>query len=198
MRESHPSLEAALAPTGRHPHAARVAQQHPALNPLGRQDAAALIGVTAVLQGHLLSRALSPHLVDALNRHLHTAGLVESDAGPAELRLALANLTDRIRYALGEYDEPSAPDTGQAEQYFGFASETAAQTFAEASSADGESAGPPEAVDGRAYDGDVSWQVAVRTAELPLSDEFDHHVKRLRDLAAQYGGSYGGWSTAHA
>lgn len=145
-----------------------------------------------------MSRELSPDLVDALNRHLHTAGLVESEAGPAELRLALANLTDRLRYALGEYEEPPAPDTGQAEQYFGFASETAAQAFVETSTAAGESAGPPEAVDGRAYDGAVSWQVAVRTVELPLSDEFDHHVKRLRERAAQHGGSYGGWGTATA
>jgi hypothetical protein len=141
---------------------------------------------------------LSPHLVDSLNRHLHRAGLVESDAGPAQLRLALANLTDRIRYALGEYEEPPAPDTGRAEQYFGFASETAARAFAEASTVIGESAASPEAVGGRAYDGDVSWQVAVRTAELPLSDEFAHHVKQLRELAARHGGSYGGWGTATA
>jgi hypothetical protein len=198
MRESHPSFRAALAPTGKHPHAARVAQQHPALNRLGRQDAAALIGMTAVLQGHLLIGELSPDLVDALNRRLHKAGLVESEAGPAELRLALANLTERVRYALGEYDEPPAPDSGQAEQYFGFASEIAAQAFAGASAVDGEFAASPERVDGRAYDGDVRWQVAVRTAELPLSDGFDRHVKRLRELAARHGGSYGGWGTATA
>jgi hypothetical protein len=175
-----------------------MAHHDTAPNPLGHQDAAALIGVTAVFQGHLLIGELSPHLVDSLNRHLHRAGLVESDAGPAQLRLALANLTDRIRYALGEYDEPPAADTGQVDQYFGFASRIGAQAFVEASAAHGESAAPPVAVDGRAYDGDVSWQVAVRTAELPLSLEFDQHVQRLRALAAGHGGSYGGWGSGIA
>jgi dsDNA-binding SOS-regulon protein len=124
-------LHTVLAPMASHPHAARVAQPDATLNPLDRQDAAALIGVSAVLQGHLLTGELSPHLAQALNRHLHQAGLVQSDAGRAELRLALANLTERLRYALGEYDEPPAPDTGQAEHYFGFASNTAAQAFAQ-------------------------------------------------------------------
>jgi Regulator of ribonuclease activity B len=175
-----------------------VADQHPAPHPLGRSDAAALIGVTAVLQGYLLIGELVPDLVDALNRRLHRAGLVGSDAGPAELRLALGDLTDRIRYALGEYDEPPAPGTGETRQHFGFVSETEAQAFARAAIEDGESAAPPEAVDGRAYDGHVGWQVAVRVAELPLSDGFDRHVARLRELAARHGGSYGGWATATA
>jgi hypothetical protein len=175
-----------------------VAQHDTVPNPLGQQDAAALIGVTAVLQGHLLTGGLSANLVDSLNRHLHKAGLVESDSGPAELRLALANLTDRIRYALGEYDEPPPPDTGQVDHYIGFASRTAAQAFAEASAAQGESVAPPVPVNGRAYDGDVNWQVAVRTAELPLSVAFDHRLKRLRQLAARDGGSYGGWGSGTA
>src|SRR3954470_24880806 len=76
-----------------------------------------LIGVTAVLEGHLLAGELSAHLIDSLNRHLHRAGLVESDAGPTELRLTLANLTERVRYALGEYDEPPPPDNGQVDHY---------------------------------------------------------------------------------
>jgi regulator of RNase E activity RraB len=51
-------------------------------------------------------------------------------------------------------------------------------------------------VDGRAYDGDVGWQVAVRTSELPLSAEFDTQVRQLRALAAEHGGTYGGWGQA--
>jgi hypothetical protein len=49
-------------------------------------------------------------------------------------------------------------------------------------------------VDGRAYDGEVRWQVAVRTSELPLSAAFDAQVDRLRSLAAEHGGTYGGWA----
>jgi hypothetical protein len=173
-------------------------QQGVAPNPLGQQDAAALIGVAAVLEGHLLAGDLNPHVVDSLNRHLQSAGLVESGAGPAQLRLALANLNQRLRHVLGEHDQPPAPDTGQVDQYFGFASEAAAQAFAEAARTQRESASSPVAVDGGAYDGEVRWQVAVRTVELPLSVEFDHHVQRLRALAAGHGGSYGGWGSATA
>ena len=57
------------------------------------------------------------------------------------------------------------------------------------------SAGTPVAVDGRAYDGDVSWQVAVRTAELPLSAGFDLVRQRLRAPAAEHSGQDGGWGT---
>jgi hypothetical protein len=127
-------------------------------------------------------------------------GLVGSGAGPAGLRLALADLNQRLRHALGEQDEPPAPDTGQVDhqvdQYVGFASVTAAHAFVESARARGESAVPPVAVDGAAYDGEVRWQVAVRTAELPLSTEFDDHVARLRALAAEHGGIHGGWGSA--
>ena len=165
-------------------------------NPLGAQDAAALVEVAAVLEGHLLSGGMDPHLVDSLNRHLQRVGLVGSGAGPAGLRLALADLNQRLRHALGEQDEPRAPDTGQVDQYVGFASVTAAHAFVESARARGESAVPPVAVDGAAYDGEVRWQVAVRTAELPLSTEFDDHVARLRALAAEHGGIHGGWGSA--
>lgn len=50
-------------------------------------------------------------------------------------------------------------------------------------------------MDGRAYDGDVGWQVAVRTEEPPLTAAFDRHVLRLAALAGPHGGSYGGWGS---
>jgi hypothetical protein len=160
---------------------------------LGEEDAAALIGVAAVLEGQLLARELDPDLVDSLIRHMAGAGLVAPGAGPAELRLALSGLNHRLRYVLGEYDEPPAPPTGEVDQYFGFSSRDPAQDFAGAARAMGESAASPVPVDGRAYDGEVGWQVAVRTMELPLSAGFADHVRRLQALAAEHGGSYGGW-----
>jgi hypothetical protein len=172
-----------------------VASDDSAPRPLHRRDAAALIRITAVLEGHLLSGESDPHLVAALNRHLEGAGLVEADAGLPDLRLALANLNQRIRYAAGEHDAPPAPDTGEADQYFGFADSTAAEAFAESAAVRGETATAPVAVDGRAYEDEVSWQVAVRTTELPLSAAFDRHVLRLAALAGEHGGSYGGWGS---
>jgi hypothetical protein len=152
--------------------------------PLDRRDAVALIALTAVLEAHLLADDLDPHVVG------HLAGRLRAD-GPPELRLALADLTQRLRYALGEYDRPPAPDTGQVDHLLGFGTHPAARAFAEAV---GDSADEPVEVDGRAYDGAVRWQVAVRTPELPLSAAFDAQVDRLRSLAAEHGGTYGGWA----
>jgi len=172
-----------------------VASDDPAPRPLHRRDAAALIGIAAALEGHLLSGELDPLLAAALGRHLHEAGLVEGDAGPADLRLALGNLNQRLRYTNGEHDAPPAPDTGQTDQYFGFPDRAAAEAFAESAAARDEVAAAPVTVDGRAYDGDVGWQVAVRTTELPLSVAFERHVLRLAALAGEHGGSYGGWGS---
>jgi hypothetical protein len=161
--------------------------------PLGGRDAAALIGVAAVLEGHVVAGDLAPHVLDSLVRHFHGAGLVGAEAGPAELRLAPADLNQRLRYALGEHDEPPAPGTGAADVLFGFASEAAAAAFAGAVGAEGEVVATPVPVDGRSYDGDVGCQVTVRTAEPPLSSGFDAHLQRLLASAAVHGGTYGGW-----
>jgi hypothetical protein len=158
-------------------------------NPLGRQDAAALIGVMAVLEGHLVAGDLDPHVVDRLSERLVGRG-----AGAAELRVALGNLNQRLRYVLGEHDEPPAPATGRVDLYVGFAREDVAQAFLEAVRAEGGTATGPVAVDGRAYDdGTVRWQVAVRSTALPLSGEFDLERGRLLALAAESGGRDGGW-----
>jgi hypothetical protein len=167
----------------------------PAPRPLQRQDAAVVVRITAVLESYLLSGEADPDLVEALIRHLHAERLVGADAGPADLRLALANLNHRVRHANGEYDTPPQPDTGQVDHLFGFLDRAAAEAFAEAAAARGEAVAAPVAVDGRAYDGEVGWQVAVRTTELPLSVAFDRHVLRLAALAGEHSGSYGGWST---
>ena len=156
----------------------------PCPRPLDRGDATALIGLTAVLEAHLLAGDLDPHLVDHLTRRLHADG-------PPELRLALADLNQRLRYALGEYADPPVAATGQVDHHLGFADEAAARAFA---GAVGDSAAEPVEVDGSASDGAVRWQVAVRTSELPLSAAFDAQLDRLRSVAAEHGGSYGGWA----
>jgi hypothetical protein len=154
-------------------------------HPLGRQDAEALIGVLAVLEGHLVAGDLDPHVVDRLGERLVGPG-----AGAAELRVALGNLNQRLRYSLGEHDEPPVPDSGLVDLYLGFAVEADAHAFTDAV----PSAGNPMAVDGKSYDDEtVRWQVAVRSTTLPLSAEFDLERARLLALAADHGGQDGGW-----
>jgi hypothetical protein len=164
-------------------------------HPLGQQDAQALIGLVAILEGHLLGGDLDPQLAGSLTVRLQEVGLVGPGGGPPELRLVLADLNQRLRYVLGEYDEPPASHSGGGEMYFGFAAQAAARAFVDAARAQGESAAAPVAVDGRAYDGEVSWEVAVGIVELPLSVRFDQHEQRLSALAAGHGGASGGWGS---
>ena len=165
-----------------------MADDGPAPNPLAKQDAAALIGLLAVLEGHLITGDLDPHVVDHLTSRLQIAG-------PAELRVALGNLNRRLRHVLGEYDERPAPDTGQVDLYVGFSAEDAAHAFLEAVRAQGTAAAGPVAVDGRSYDDKtVRWQVAVRSTALPLSAEFELERGRLLALAAESDGRDGGWA----
>jgi len=69
--------------------------------PIAKVDAAALIGVLAVLQGRALAGDLDGRIVARLSERV---GGVE---GPAGLQAALDGLNQRLRFALGEDDEPS-------------------------------------------------------------------------------------------
>ena len=141
-----------------------------------------------VLEGHLIAGDLDAHVVDRLGERL-----VGPDAGAAELRVALGNLNQRLRYVLGEHDEPPTPDSGEVDLYVGFAAEDAAHAFLDAVRAEGRTAMGPFAVDGRSYDDEtVRRQVAVRSTTLPLSAEFDLERAQLLALAAERGGRDGG------
>lgn len=70
--------------------------------PLFMDDVAALIGVLAVLQGQALGHQLHDEVAGDLRRRLGVLG------GDEELEAALDNLNQRLRYALGEYDNPPA------------------------------------------------------------------------------------------
>jgi hypothetical protein len=156
-------------------------------HPLDRQDAEALIGVTAVLEGHLITGDLDPNVVDRLSERL-----VGPDAGAAELRVVLWNLNKGLRYVLEEHDEPPVRDPGLVDLYVGFTAQATAHAFSQAV----PSAGAPVAVDGRSYDDEtVRWEVPVRSTTPPLSAEFDLERARLLALAAQHGGRDGGWGS---
>lgn len=77
--------------------------------PLQRRDAAALIGVVGVLTGESMLGQLDGDLSDALKRRLAREALVAAPATDRDLQLALSDLVERLRYALGEYDTPPLP-----------------------------------------------------------------------------------------
>jgi hypothetical protein len=74
--------------------------------PVLQRDAQALIGLLAILEGEAMASQLHAGLVDHLSRRFASVGLLADGVGGREFRHALNGMNHRIRYALGEYDEP--------------------------------------------------------------------------------------------
>jgi hypothetical protein len=65
-----------------------------------------LIGILAVLEGELLAGEASDDLVTRLASRLRSNGCMRSGLDErAAVRMALNDLNQRVRYALGEYEE---------------------------------------------------------------------------------------------
>ena len=71
---------------------------------------AALIGLLAVLEGEVWAADTAdddiPEWAKRLARRLSRDGLLASNPGNQELRRALGDLNQRLRYVLGEHDDP--------------------------------------------------------------------------------------------
>lgn len=81
---------------------------------VGRQDAAALVGLLAVLEGELVSDQLASPTVQQICHRFERDGLLATASGAGQLRLALAALNQRLRYALGEFNGPIEPPQARA------------------------------------------------------------------------------------
>ena len=71
---------------------------------MAERDAEVLIGVLAVLEVELMMSQLSAGHLDRLSRRFASVGLTTHGASHGELRQAIDDLGQRLRYALGEYD----------------------------------------------------------------------------------------------
>lgn len=74
--------------------------------PLARADAVALIGILANLNGMITVQAIDGADFEAFRARAEEDGYIPPQGGHYELRQALEDLTQRIRYVLGEYDPP--------------------------------------------------------------------------------------------
>ncbi len=77
-----------------------------------RRDVAALVGMLTTLES-LLSLEAGDQLPDwaaRLARRLTRDGLLDRPEDPRELRQCLNDMNHRLRYALGEYDDPPVPE----------------------------------------------------------------------------------------
>jgi len=159
-------------------------------HPVSQPDAHALLGLVIVVQGELYAGQLEPRLLEQVRQRVETAGLVPVRSGPAELLLALDNLNQRLRWVIGEYDQPLSATIGRVDHHLEFDTVAVAEAFApEVRWAGDPVRGPAPASDG-------GWRVTVTTTELALSAGFDAHADRLRVAAERHGGRSNGFGGA--
>jgi hypothetical protein len=70
---------------------------------------AALIGLLALLEGELMAGGVPEHLSRRIRDRLEQVGLLGAGGTERDLRQSISDLNHRLRYALGEYDEPPQP-----------------------------------------------------------------------------------------
>lgn len=73
------------------------------------RDLAAVIGLLAALEGELMAGEVSQHLSDRIRHRLQVVAVLEPGGTERDLRQSINDLNHRLRYALGEYDEPPSP-----------------------------------------------------------------------------------------
>jgi hypothetical protein len=73
------------------------------------RDLSALIGFLAVIEGELMAGEVSRHLSGRIRDRLERVELVRPGGTERDLRQSINDLNHRLRYALGEYDEPQRP-----------------------------------------------------------------------------------------
>jgi hypothetical protein len=75
-------------------------------NPVQLSDARVLIGVLAILEGAIWGGSLDDKITGKVAERFIDEGLVTGGHDQRDLRQAINDLNQRIRYAAGEYDSP--------------------------------------------------------------------------------------------
>jgi hypothetical protein len=78
----------------------------PVPNPVQRRDANVLIGILAILEGVIWGGQLDEQTTSYLAGRFVEEGLLGADHDQHDLRQAINDMNQRIRYAAGEYDTP--------------------------------------------------------------------------------------------
>jgi hypothetical protein len=81
----------------------------PVPNRVQHRDAGVLIGTLAVLEGAIWAGDFDEHTAGKVAERFVQEGLLAADHGQRDLRQAIGDLNQRLRYAAGEYDSPPEP-----------------------------------------------------------------------------------------
>ena len=75
-------------------------------NPVQRHDAGVLIGILAILEGLIWADQLDEQTTRKIAERFVQEGLLSEGYDQRDLRQAISDMNQRIRYAAGEYDTP--------------------------------------------------------------------------------------------
>ena len=78
----------------------------PVPNPVQRRDASVLIGILAISEGVIWAGQLDEQTTSNVAGRFVEQGLLGADYDQRDLRQAINDMNQRIRYAAGEYDTP--------------------------------------------------------------------------------------------
>jgi hypothetical protein len=81
----------------------------PVPNPVQRGDANVLTGILAILEGAIWAGQLDERTTGKVAERFVQQGLLSADYGQHDLRQAINDMNQRIRYAAGEYDTRPSP-----------------------------------------------------------------------------------------
>jgi hypothetical protein len=70
------------------------------------RDLSALIGLLAILEGELMTGEFSRHLSGRIRDRFERVEILDPGGTERDLRQSINDLNHRLRYALGEYDQP--------------------------------------------------------------------------------------------
>jgi hypothetical protein len=75
-------------------------------NPVQLRDAEVLIGILAILEGAIWAESFDEQTAGKVAERFAQEGLLAGDYDQRDLRQALGDLNQRLRYAAGEYSSP--------------------------------------------------------------------------------------------
>lgn len=158
---------------------------------VAEHDVAVLVGLLAIVEGELMAGVTERAVSDRFAERFVAAGLLPEPTShqlpsPGQVRLAVSDLGQRLRYALGEYPEPPEPAPAAVAHILRFATTAAAGRYAGSL----RSAGEVEVFERAGHGGR---QVFVVCPELPPDPGFLRRQRDLTEGAARFGGSYDGF-----
>lgn len=152
-------------------------------------DLEAIFDVVAIVHGHLLEDQLAPDMVRALLSRLAKDGPLPEGASAGELNALLADLCQRMHWAMLAHDDYPAPRPRRTTYYLDVPDEEVEDCMAALTDLGGDVSRPP--AEDRTPS--LGWQIAAEFPDLPPGPGHQARVTELSSLARHHGGQLKGF-----